>query len=96
MPEVVLLCEHATLNGGERSALAALPGLQAEGFEILALAPPSGPLASALAQQGVEVIAFETGSHAGSRSWRGVLRQRLAQLLGARRPALVHANSLSM
>ncbi|MEX0713156.1 MAG: glycosyltransferase family 4 protein [Pirellulales bacterium] len=96
MPEVVLLCEHATLNGGERSALAALPGLQAEGFEIVALAPPSGPLASALTQQGVEVIGFEAGSHAGSRSWRSVLRQRLVHLLGARRPALVHANSLSM
>ena len=31
-PEVFLLCEYPTLNGGERSMLATLDGLRAAGF----------------------------------------------------------------
>ena len=40
-----LLCEYATLNGGERSMLATLDGVRAAGFTPVVMVPPQGPLA---------------------------------------------------
>ena len=45
MPEILILCEYPTLNGGERSMLATLDGVRAGGFSPAAIAPPDGPLA---------------------------------------------------
>ena len=47
MPRVLILCEYATLNGGERSMLVTLPGIAQAGYEIQVAAPPVGPLAEA-------------------------------------------------
>ena len=58
MPEILLLCEYATLNGGERSMLATLDGVRAAGFTPVVIAPPDGPLADALAGRGVELLPF--------------------------------------
>ncbi len=96
MPEIILLCEYPTLNGGERSMLAVLDGVQTAGFTPVVMAPPEGPLADELAGRGVELLSFQCRDIGGVRIPTDLLRGRLEQLLSRRRPALLHANSLSM
>ena len=119
MPEVFILCEYPTLNGGERSMLAVLGYVQASGFTPVVLAPPEGPLADELAARGVEIIPFRShaigqppelirqlllsrGKYDCTKTVQTVRlsayygRHRLEQILSRRRPALLHANSLSM
>lgn len=113
MPEVFILCEYPTLNGGERSMLAVLGYVQAAGFTPVVLAPPEGPLADELARRNVEVLPFpcnvaqppsavKTMLHSRGRLCHtsklptDELRKRLNSILSHRRPALLHANSLSM
>lgn len=96
MPEILLLCEYATLSGGERSMLATFDGLRRHGFSVAVIAPGEGPLAEALTCRGVEVLPFAFVDAAGIRRPQNQLRQELALLLCRRRPALLHANSLSM
>ena len=72
------------MHGGERSFLAALPGLR-ERFELHALAPPAGALADALRAAGLPVVGCDVKD-------AGDLRAGLAAV----RPALVHGNSLSV
>ncbi len=96
MPEILLLCEYPTLNGGERSMLATLAWLGEAGFSPIVAAPPDGPLADELAARGVELVAFECREADGVRVEQNRLRRRLAELLRRRRPALLHANSLAM
>jgi glycosyltransferase involved in cell wall biosynthesis len=96
MPRVLLLCEYATLNGGERSMLATLEGIAAAGFEPLVAAPPRGPLAEVLRQRGVEHLPWQVWDAAGVRLPQGQLREGLAELVARARPGLLHANSLSM
>ena len=59
MPEILLLCEYATMNGGERSMLATLDGVRAAGFTPIVMAPSNGPLADALMAAGIELLPFE-------------------------------------
>lgn len=96
MPEIILLCEYPTLNGGERSMLAVLDGVQTAGFTPVVMAPPEGPLADELAGRGVELLSFQCRKIGDVRIPTDLLRGRLAQTLSRRRPALLHANSLSM
>lgn len=96
MPEILLLCEYATLSGGEQSMLATLDGVRRAGFPVAVIAPSQGPLAQALADRGVEVIPFDVADAGGTRRTQGQLREALVQVLGRRRPALLHANSLAM
>jgi glycosyltransferase involved in cell wall biosynthesis len=96
MPEIVLLCEYPTLNGGERSMLATLDGVRAAGFTPVAMAPPEGPLADAFAAAGVELLPFACRGPDGSRRPQSGLREELSASLRRRRPALLHANSLAM
>lgn len=111
MPHVLLLCEFATLNGGERSMLATLDGIREAGFSIVVAGPPAGPLAETLRRRGVEVEPFcarpggtgglsASGTHGLTSSpchpSQARLRKNLAALIARRRPDLVHANSLSM
>lgn len=95
MPRLLLLCEYATLNGGERSMLATLDHVCQAGFHLTVAAPPRGPLAEALAARGIEVVPFET-HEAGQRLPLAQLREELARLLRAHCPDLLHANSLAM
>jgi glycosyltransferase involved in cell wall biosynthesis len=96
MPSVLILCEYGALNGGERSMLSTLGGLAEAGYEVRAAAPTEGPLGEALRSQGVEVIPLESSDPKGRRFSVGERRSRLADVLRARRPALLHANSLAM
>jgi glycosyltransferase involved in cell wall biosynthesis len=93
MPEILLLCEYPTLNGGEQSMLATFNGLRAAGLTLAVMAPPDGPLASELTARGVELIAFQCRTQ---RLPQSRLREQLAEVLRRRRPALLHANSLAM
>ena len=54
MPDVLLLCEYATLGGGERSMLASLDGIAKAGFTPSVAAPPEGSLAEALRSAGYD------------------------------------------
>jgi glycosyltransferase involved in cell wall biosynthesis len=96
MPEILILCEYPTLNGGERSMLATLDGVRAGGFAPTVIAPPDGPLASELAARSIELIPFECRTADGTRIAQSQLREELAEILRSRRPTLLHANSLAM
>jgi glycosyltransferase involved in cell wall biosynthesis len=96
MPEILILCEYPTLNGGERSMLATLDGVRAGGFMPTMMAPPDGPLAAELIARGIELIPFQCRASDGTRVAQNLLREDLADILRRRRPALLHANSLAM
>jgi len=96
MPNVLLLCEYATLSGGEHSMLGTFEGLLAAGFTPSVAAPPSGPLVEALRAAGVEHVPFPLQTADGKRLSQQLRREELAELLRQRRPDLLHANSLSM
>ena len=79
MREILLLCEYATLNGGERSMLATLDGVRAADFTPVVMAPPHGPLAEALAARNVELLPFDCRASDGSRLPQSRLREWLAR-----------------
>ncbi len=95
MPSVLVLCEYGSLNGGERSLLAVLDGVRAADFGVRVAAPPDSPLSMAVARRGIESIPLDLRDPSGSRAELSVCRQRLRAVIGAIRPDLVHANSLS-
>ena len=97
MPRLLILCEYGTLNGGERSMLATLPGVVQAGYDVRVLMPPGpSPLADTLQGFGVEVVPYK--QYQGNRPQLSLDEQRewLAEILREYRPALLHANSLSM
>jgi glycosyltransferase involved in cell wall biosynthesis len=96
MPEILLLCEYATLNGGERSMLSTFDGLRAAGYTPVVIAPSQGPLVDALNARAVEHISFDCRAPDGARIPQNRLREQLGEILRRRRPALLHANSLAM
>jgi glycosyltransferase involved in cell wall biosynthesis len=96
MARLLLVCEYSTLNGGERSMLATLDGVCRAGFSVAVVAPPTGPLAEALAARGVEVLPLSCRDGAGGRLSQGRLREELARQIARCRPDLLHANSLAM
>ena len=96
MRSLLLLCEYATLNGGERSMLSTLDGLAQAGYQVCVAAPLVGPLAQALRNKGIEVVPFELRDAQGVRLPLADLRRNLAEILRSHRPALFHANSLAM
>ena len=81
MPRALVLCEYATLNGGERSLLAVLSHLQRAGWNCDFLAPPEGPLAAVLRERGITIV----GRH-----------DDIADVSSRRPYDLIHANSLAM
>jgi glycosyltransferase involved in cell wall biosynthesis len=96
MPRVLILCEYAALNGAEQSMLSTLGGIAAAGFEVHVAAPAAGPLSEALRRGGVQVVPFELHDAHGLRRPLSELRAALSELLRARPPDLIHANSLAM
>ena len=96
MQRVLLLCEYATLNGGEQSMLATLDGVGKAGIEPIVAAPVRGPLADALGQMGIDVVPLESHDAGGKRFPLPRLREEIAERIGRLCPDLVHANSLSM
>jgi glycosyltransferase involved in cell wall biosynthesis len=96
MSRLLILCEHPTLLGGERSMLATLPAVAAAGIDVQVAAPPAGPLADALRERGVEHVAWSVLRDVDEHLLLPPTRTDLARLLGQLRPELVHANGLSI
>ena len=93
---ITIVCEYATLNGGERSLLCALDHIPADSVEVSVLAPSSGPLAEELSGRRIVQEPFELHSIDGKRLPRAKAIDRLVRVCSRRQPDLVHANSLSM
>ena len=96
MASVLILCEYATLNGGEQSMLSTLDGIARAGYQVRVAAPAVGPLAATLKNEGVEIVPFEPRNAQGVRLPLAELRHELAAILRKHRGALLHANSLAM
>jgi glycosyltransferase involved in cell wall biosynthesis len=96
MRSVLILCEYATLNGGERSMLSALGEVIRAGYDVRVAAPASGPLADVLRHEGVEIVPLEPHDAQGVRLSLDERRSSLARILKWHRPTLLHANSLAM
>ena len=92
---VLIVCEYATLNGGENSMLSVLPLIQNDGFELIVAAPDRGELAGQLDAMGVPVEAFGCGPM-GERVDRATKTKQLLSIVRRVEPNLIHANSLSM
>jgi glycosyltransferase involved in cell wall biosynthesis len=95
MPRLLILCEYPTLLGGERSMLATLTAVAADGFDILVAAPPDGPLATELSRRDISHLEWRTQDEHGQRFPLSQLRADLATLSRQAAPELLHANSLS-
>lgn len=93
---IAILFEYPTLNGGERSMLQALASSDRTLFELVALAPESGMLADALAQQGIDHVPMTLRDDHGVRLPREGACRRLVDAVQRVSPDLLHANSLSM
>ena len=95
-PRILVLCEYASLNGGEHSLLSTLPSVVAAGLQPLVALPPVGPLNERLRSFQIERVPFSRYDAAGKSVSLADARQRLAELLRKTRPRLLHANSLAM
>jgi glycosyltransferase involved in cell wall biosynthesis len=96
MPKVLVLCEYASLNGGERSLLALLDGLCAAGYQMHAAAPAAGPLAVEFEKRRIPLLPLALHDSLGRRFELHVCRERLRAVIEAVQPDLIHANSLAM
>ncbi|MFK7821124.1 MAG: glycosyltransferase family 4 protein [Planctomycetaceae bacterium] len=93
---IAVLFEYPTLWGGERSMLAAIDAITDRNIEIVAIAPPDGALANAIAERGVQHVALQTFDQTGTRRPRESVVPELQTVIDSLCPQIVHANSLSM
>lgn len=93
---VMVFCEFASLNGGERSLLEVARRLAASDAELVIAAPGSGPLAETLRDAQLQHDPFEPHNAQGARLGVEQLRGKIAESIARIRPAVVHANSVSM
>ena len=94
MTRVLVLCEHGTLNGGERSLLAVIDRLGEAGFELRVAAPPAGPLGEQLRVAGARWVPYELRAAHEKPRTQADRRLALRALLEEHAPDLVHANNL--
>lgn len=92
---IAVLCEFGSVNGGERSMLAALARLRAA-VQPVFLAPGAGRLANELRGAGCKQVVFDVRDAAGRRRDEAAVQSELGQLITHLQPDLLHANSLSM
>ncbi|WP_166830867.1 glycosyltransferase family 4 protein [Thalassoroseus pseudoceratinae] len=93
---VALLFEYGSIHGGENSILATIAPLQRDGWEFIAIAPPTGRLTDALREQDLECLPFELRREDGQRLSREQALSTLADLVKSSGATHLHANSLSM
>jgi hypothetical protein len=81
MPDVLVLCEYASLNGGERSLLTMLEHGLCDRSRVVVACPSEGPLAQSLRVLGIrhEPLALHTPQ--GNRLELAECRRRLGLLL---------------
>ncbi len=95
MTDIVLVCEYATLNGGEQSLLAALDQ-RPDRLHVEVIAPPSGRFIDELQRRRIEHIPIDLHDARGHRRPAAEARDLLTRTIRHAAPRLVHANSLSM
>lgn len=94
---VGILFEYASLNGGERSMLAALDQLAARtDCSFVALLAEEGPLVAECHRRGIPVEAITIRTTTKQRVQPDVLEQQLQRLIEVHQLQLLHANSLTM
>lgn len=96
---VGIVCEFATLNGGERSLLSVLESWRVVGeseIDPVVIGPSSGPLPLELARCGVKRIDFDVRGPNGMVLPRPQLLDSLQALTERHEIDFLHANSLSM
>lgn len=95
---IAILFEFPSLNGGERSMLAAIDRLldEVSRFEFVAIAPPNGPLAVELSRRKIEHIPWCVRTSNGDRIQAELIESSLLEITSQRQPHLLHGNSLSM
>jgi glycosyltransferase involved in cell wall biosynthesis len=96
MPQLLIICEHPTLLGGERSMLSVIGAVEDAGFSVTIMAPPEGPLAEICTLMGLHLVPLLTRDFYGETLPQSNRREYLAAQLAHLQPDLVHANSLSM
>ncbi len=96
MPQLLIICEHPTLLGGERSMLAVVGAVADAGFSVAIMAPPEGPLAEVCALRGLKLVPLLSRDFSGKTLPQSNRREYIAAQLAHLRPDLVHANSLAM
>lgn len=97
MPQVAVLFEFPTLNGGEHSMLAALESLSHHSqLNLAAIAPPDGPLAEQLAVLNIPLHPLQVRGSDGTKTDTSALHSALRQIVGQLSPDILHGNSLSM
>jgi glycosyltransferase involved in cell wall biosynthesis len=92
---ILMLCEYASLNGGERSLLAVLDPVRVAGFEVRIAAPPRGPFPETVVERGICLLPLLLHDAHGRRRPIADCRRAIRELILASGVDLVHANSLS-
>jgi glycosyltransferase involved in cell wall biosynthesis len=93
---ILVLGEYGTLNGGERSFLTVCKSLQARGWKFIAAVPQGSEFEAAFARQQIPNLGYARVDEDGLRLDQQGKRQQLSRLIFESKPAIVHANSLSM
>ena len=93
---VLVLCEYASLNGGERSMLEAVHRISAPDVQLIVAAPARGPLAAALAAYNLPHYPLDLCDDHGIRHQRPRMLRLISECLARTQPSVVHANSVSM
>lgn len=91
-PRALMLFEYSTLNGGERSILAAAPYLASAGFALNACLFEEGPLQAKLVGVDIDATVLRISRGASLDEKRDIL----SKVLHDAKPTIVHANSLNM
>ncbi len=95
---ITILFEFDTLNGGERSILAAIDWFRIHDsrFHFTAIGPPAGRLGSALRERAIPLVPWSARNADGQRRLATDIDNSLIQMIDSLRPDIVHANSLAM
>ncbi len=93
---IAVLCEYASLNGGERSLLSVIDHLPRPEFEFIVLCPSPGALADQVRVRSVAHVPFAVRNLDGHLLPREDSVSSLRAITDEFRPELIHANSLSM
>jgi hypothetical protein len=96
MHKVLVFCEYASLNGGERSLLTALEHGVGDRIGIQVAAPSRGPVADSLQTLGIPHLPLDLHEPDGCRYPLEDCRCRVGELIAGTAAQLIHANSLSM
>lgn len=92
---IAIVCEFPTLNGGERSLLAALAAL-GDTIAPVVLGPREGALADTLRERGVTHVPFDVHPADGRREDANRLLEQIQGTVRSLRPSVLHGNSLAM